>query len=120
MFAAAPGVVTRIERAEFTGSGSAYGVQIRIEATLADGQAYEVIYAHLEAVEQALAVGSDVARGQRIGTSDNTGHSTAAHLHLAVKKRGATARGEKQQLRDGTWVVYPSDLVNPEPFLSKV
>lgn len=115
VFACAGGVVTRIERKEFTGSGSPYGIQVRIEHQWGE-TVYETIYAHLQSVVPELAVGKRVKRGQQIGLSNNTGNSRGDHLHLSLKKRGATARGDRQRLGDGTYAVYPSDLVDPTPY----
>lgn len=79
-----------------------YGNQIRIQH--ADG--YESIYAHLS---QAVAVrGQLVKAKQLVGLAGSTGHSDGAHLHLSLKKYGATASGE---------TTYPHDLIDPEPFL---
>ena len=45
-----------------------------------------VYYAHLEWL---CALGQeDVYRGQLVGFSGNTGHSTGPHLHFSVKVRG--------------------------------
>lgn len=117
VLACAAGVINRIERVEFTGSGSPYGIQIRITHQWGD-QEYETIYAHLQSVGGSLKVGDVVTRGQQVGLSNNTGNSTGAHLHLALKRKGATDRGEKQKLGDGTMVTYPSDLVDPTPLLT--
>lgn len=115
IFACAPGIISRIERQTFVGDGSAYGIQVRINHTDAEGQEYETIYAHLKSVEAGLVVGGKVKLGQLIGRADHSGNTVAGqdHLHLSVKKRGATERGEQQKLIDGTPVVYPKDLVDP-------
>lgn len=112
VLACAAGILTRLERVP----SGAYGIQVRIEHIAQDG-VFETVYAHLQSIKETLTVGGSVTRGQEIGLSDNTGHSTGAHLHLTLKKRGATERGEKQRLGNGTWVVYPSDVVNPTPYL---
>jgi len=43
----------------------------------------ESIYAHMDTI--SVMVGQVVGRGQYIGTSDNTGGSTGAHLHFAIR-----------------------------------
>jgi hypothetical protein len=49
-----------------------------------DGREY--IYGHMDNV--ALKAGDAVRHGSFIGESGNTGNSTGAHLHFAVKKNG--------------------------------
>ena len=79
-----------------------YGNQVRIQH---EG-GYTSIYAHMQ--EVVVTRGQFVKAGQLIGLADNTGHSAGAHLHFALKKQGATARGETK---------YPHDLIDPTPFL---
>jgi murein DD-endopeptidase MepM/ murein hydrolase activator NlpD len=114
VLACADGVVTRIERIV---GPNAYGIQIRIEHRVSDG-IYETVYGHLASVGAVWKVGSHLLRGQQIGLSDNTGHSRGDHLHLTLKRRGNTAAGIKQQLGDGGWALYPSDIVDPTPFFA--
>lgn len=117
VLACAAGVVARIERQEFTGSGSPYGIQVRIRHQWGN-EAYETIYAHLQSVAPELAVGRRVKRGQAIGLSNNTGNSRGDHLHLSFKRKGNTEAGIEQQLGDGAYALYPSDLVDPTPYLT--
>ena len=79
-----------------------YGNQIRIQHD--DG--YTTIYAHLTQV--VVARGQFVKAKQLIGLADNTGNSDGSHLHLSLKKQGATAAGT---------TTYPYDLIDPAPFL---
>lgn len=82
----------------------AYGIHVRIRHT----GGYKTIYAHLE---QALVeVGDKVEAGQVIGWADSTGNSTASHLHLTLKKEGATAAGETR---------FPDDIIDPTPYLQR-
>jgi len=83
----------------------AYGNQVRITHIVPEGE-YTSIYAHL--LEARVVAGDRVRAGQLIGLADNTGNSTGAHLHLTLKKKGATDAGETPQ---------PRDLIDPEPFL---
>ena len=46
--------------------------------------------------------------GQVIGLADSTGASVGSHLHLTLKRDGATDRGETD---------YPKDILDPTPFL---
>jgi hypothetical protein len=53
-------------------------------------------------------VGQEVSAGQVIGKADSTGASTGSHLHLTLKRDGATERGE---------TIYPKDVIDPTPYL---
>lgn len=78
-----------------------YGNQIRIQS----GE-YTAVYAHLS--EATVRLGQVVTAGMPIALSGNTGNSSGPHLHLTLKKAGATKRGETN---------YPSDIINPAPYL---
>jgi murein DD-endopeptidase MepM/ murein hydrolase activator NlpD len=80
----------------------AYGIHIRIRHV--DG--YRTVYAHL--ARALVRKGDAVEAGQLIGRADSTGNSSAAHLHLTLKRDGATARKETN---------YPKDIIDPTPFL---
>ena len=86
-------------------STSNYGVQVRLQHI--DG--YKSIYAHLSAVNVKDA--QPVSAGAIIGWSGNTGNSFGAHLHLTLKRHGATAAG----LTD-----YPYDIIDPTPYLAHI
>ncbi len=79
-----------------------YGNQVRIQH---DG-GYETIYAHLS--QAVVTRGQFVRAGQLIGLAGNTGHSYGAHLHLSLKKQGATGSGLTN---------YPHDIIDPTPYL---
>ena len=53
-------------------------------------------YYHLRQDGALVDVGDSVARGQRIGLSGNTGHTTMPHLHFAVYR--ATEWGNTQSI----------------------
>jgi murein DD-endopeptidase MepM/ murein hydrolase activator NlpD len=53
-------------------------------------------YYHLMHNGVIVAVGDAIARGQKIGYSGNTGHSTRPHLHFAVYR--ATESGDTQSI----------------------
>ena len=79
-----------------------YGNQVRVQ----HAGGYETIYAHLS---QVVVVRGQLIRGkQLLGLCGSTGHSTGPHLHLSLKKHGATVAGLTE---------YPFDLVDPEPYL---
>ena len=113
IFACADGIVSRVETSAASGN---YGIHVRIKHQIG-AQEYETIYAHFQRVTPGLVVGQPVRRGAVIGFANSTGNSSGSHLHLTLKKKGATARGEKQQLVSGEWVVYPCDIISPEPYL---
>ena len=80
----------------------AYGIHVRLQHR--DG--YKTVYAHL--ARALVSKGDVVQAGSLIGRADSTGNSSAAHLHLSLKRDGATARKETP---------YPKDIIDPTPFL---
>jgi murein DD-endopeptidase MepM/ murein hydrolase activator NlpD len=99
VYACAAGLVYRVHDGS---GGHPYGIHVRIRH--ADG--YTTIYAHLN---QALVhAGQSVEAGERIGLADSTGNTTGGHLHLTLKKEGASAAGLTN---------YPDDILDPTPFL---
>jgi predicted flap endonuclease-1-like 5' DNA nuclease len=103
IYAAADGIVTDVRLDEFADPLlKPYGNQVRIQH---EG-GFKTIYAHLS--EVVVMPGQVVKAGQLIGLAGSTGNSSAAHLHLSLKRQGATTAGETG---------YPYDLVDPEPYL---
>jgi murein DD-endopeptidase MepM/ murein hydrolase activator NlpD len=99
VYACADGEVYRVyDRAE----GDPYGRHIRIRHK--DG--YRTVYAHLLRV--FVSEGQQVLAGQRIAAADSTGASSGSHLHLTLKKDGATASNMTH---------FPGDIIDPTPFL---
>lgn len=96
LFCVAPGQVKVVH----TNAGSHnYGIHVRVAH--ADG--YETIYGHMQ---QALVqVNQNVATGTLLGIAGSTGNSTGPHLHLTLKKAGASQGG------------FPSNIIDPTPFL---
>ena len=80
----------------------AYGIHVRIRHK--DG--YKTVYAHL--AQPLVKIDQEVSAGQVIGKADSTGASTGSHLHLTLKRDGATERGE---------TIYPKDVIDPTPFM---
>ena len=82
--------------------GHAYGIHVRIRHQ----GGYKTIYGHL--MRALVSEGEEVSAGQRIGLADSTGNSSASHLHLTLKKEGATERRE---------TTFPYDIIDPTPYL---
>lgn len=80
----------------------AYGIHVRI----AHRDGYKTVYAHL--ARAMVRKGDTVRAGQTIGLADSTGNSAGAHLHLSLKRDGATARKE---------TIYPKDIIDPTSYL---
>lgn len=99
IYACADGEVYRAERDE---TQSAYGLHVRIK----HAGGYKTIYGHM--IEVLVNNGDFVKAGQVIGLADSTGNSTGHHLHLTLKKDGATAAGLTN---------YPWDIIDPTPYL---
>jgi murein DD-endopeptidase MepM/ murein hydrolase activator NlpD len=99
IMACADGEVYRVHRVD---DGHAYGIHVRIRH---DG-GYKTIYAHLE--RPLVHVGMQVKAGSLIGLANNTGNSRGSHLHLTLKKEGATEAGTTE---------HPYDIIDPTPFL---
>jgi len=73
VYATGNGVVSIITR-----SSNGYGNRV----TIKHGFGFQTVYAHLSTIQVQL--GDTVYRGQKIGTSGNTGTSTGPHLHYEV------------------------------------
>jgi murein DD-endopeptidase MepM/ murein hydrolase activator NlpD len=89
--ATAPGVVS------FTGVRSGYGNTVEVD----HGRGLKTRYAHLAAI--AVAVGQQVAVGQRLGGMGSTGRSTGTHLHYEVWLNGR-AMNPDRFLKAGDYV----------------
>jgi len=103
LYAAANGVVTDV-RADGDSDpiGKPYGNQLRIQ----HGEGYSSVYAHLSQI--TAQKGQTVQAGKLIGLSGNTGNSFGAHLHLTIKKAGATQAHETS---------FPYDIIDPTPYV---
>lgn len=97
VYACASGIVYSVREAD----GNPYGVHVRIDHE----NGYKTVYAHLH--RPLVRVGDRVEEGQTIGLADTTGNSQGSHLHLTLKKDGATAVGETN---------YPGDIMDPTPY----
>ncbi len=99
IYACADGVVYRVHDGS---GGHPYGIHVRVRH--ADG--YKTIYAHLNQV--LVHTGQAVKAGDVIGLAGRTGNSVGSHLHLTLKKTGASAAGATP---------YPNDIIDPTPYL---
>lgn len=99
IYACATGTVFAVEK---NANAHPYGIHIRV--LHADG--YRTVYAHL--AQALVGVGDKVNPKQLIGKADSTGNSTGSHLHLTLKKDGATARKETK---------FQGDVIDPTPFM---
>lgn len=105
VFACAAGVVDEVRFDCGNRLKCPYGNQVRIVHQTDEGE-FTTVYAHLQGI--SVAAGQFVEAGQLIGLADSTGNSDGAHLHLTLKRKGATHAGLTQ---------YPSDIIDPTPFL---
>ncbi|MFZ0545201.1 MAG: peptidoglycan DD-metalloendopeptidase family protein [Candidatus Promineifilaceae bacterium] len=76
-----------------------YGIHVRVSH--ADG--YETIYGHMQ--QAMVQVNQNVGAGSLLGLAGSTGNSTGPHLHLTLKKAGASQGG------------FPNNIIDPTPFL---
>lgn len=72
------GIVDYIDPDSTTG----YGIFVDIKG-VCNGQSFKARWAHLNSIRPEITPGSNVAVGQEIGTTDNTGNSSADHLHYS-------------------------------------
>jgi murein DD-endopeptidase MepM/ murein hydrolase activator NlpD len=79
-----------------------YGRHVRIR----HAHGYRTVYAHLEKV--LVSKNQQVKMREVIGKADSTGNSTGSHLHLTLKRDGASAGG---------YTHFPKDVLDPTPFL---
>ncbi|MDF2093854.1 M23 family metallopeptidase [Knoellia sp. 3-2P3] len=78
----------------FAGQEGGYGNKVEIEYW--DGTVS--YYAHMDTI--SVTVGQQVAVGDQVGTSGNTGHSTGPHLHLEIHPGGGGAVDPEPWLRE--------------------
>lgn len=100
IYAAAEGEVTRVETDPESGP---YGIHVRVQHDHPEAF-FRTIYAHFRQAQ--VSVGDRVSAGQQIGSADNTGNSSGAHLHIVLKRIGA-----------GSPWMNNSDIINPVPYL---
>lgn len=96
LFSVAPGQVKVVHTNPDTHN---YGIHVRVAH--ADG--YETIYGHMQQAQ--VQVNQNVNAGTLLGLAGSTGNSTGPHLHLTLKKAGASQGG------------FPNNIIDPTPFL---
>ena len=84
--AAADGTVIYATTSGWNG-GCGNGVEL--DNGVLNGKHMYTLYCHFQ--NPTVTVGQHVSRGQQIGLSDNTGHSTGPHLHFEVRVGSAAA-----------------------------
>jgi len=99
IYSCADGVVYRVHNDP---GAHAYGKHVRVRHK--DG--YKTVYGHL--ARPLVREGQELKAGELLGKADSTGASTGSHLHLTLKRDGATDRGETN---------FPKDIIDPTPFL---
>jgi len=106
IYAVAEGIVSEVRLdGDSDKLNKPYGNQVRVRH---DG-GYESIYAHL--LQVSVSAGQSVQAGQLIALADNTGNSFGSHLHLTIKKKGASQAGETD---------FPWDIIDPTPYLESL
>ena len=106
------GVIVRM------GRRGAYGKHIQIK----HNNTYSTLYAHLNAYNKKLKVGSRVKKGDIIAYVGSTGRSTGPHLHYEVIKNGVrvqplnrhTLAGRKLKGQDLKNFIVLAKKVNPD------
>ncbi len=101
VYCCADGVVYRVHH-DSDPRVHAYGKHVRVRHK--DG--YKTVYGHL--ARPLVRVGQELKAGELLGKANSTGASTGSHLHLTLKRDGATDRGETN---------FPKDIIDPTPFL---
>jgi hypothetical protein len=96
IFAVAAGMITLVHT---NPNSHNYGIHVRLD----HGNGYRTIYAHLQ--QASVRTGQRVAAGDLLGLADDTGNSFGSHLHLTLKRQGASLPG------------YPPDFIDPTPYL---
>jgi len=94
VLAAADGTVRGTGDTDTTCSRASFGKWIFIEHTMGLSTAY----GHLSKI--SVSAGDSVKKGDIIGYSGNTGHSTAPHLHLSVYATQGVNGGEGVRIAD--------------------
>jgi murein DD-endopeptidase MepM/ murein hydrolase activator NlpD len=120
VFAAASGIV--IEKQTVPARGLGLGI-LTDEEVLLDGfgtHFVKVRYWHLKSM--LVEVGDKVVIGQQIGISDNTGYSSANHLHFEIQPMDKDAGGHPMYA--WTNVAFPPGVIagaiDPTPYFSGV
>lgn len=76
-----------------------FGLRVRQQIVTETGKVMTVVYGHLQ--WPYAKPGQQIVKGDRIGLSGNTGHTTGAHLHV--------------ELVDNVHQYHPMEFEDPEP-----
>ncbi len=88
---------------------NSYGWAVKVKAILR-GDEYEATYAHMQS-QSKLTLGQMIQEGEFIGSADSTGNTRGSHLHLTLKKKGATGSGETN---------YKNDIIDPTDYFEEL
>jgi murein DD-endopeptidase MepM/ murein hydrolase activator NlpD len=118
IYAAASGVVVGTGNTDTACSGVSYGKWVLIK----HNNGLATLYAHLSVIQ--VSTGQQVASGEKIALSGNTGYSTGPHLHFTVYAAASvhvTVPGEYKSKVCGTDLIMPlaplNGYLNPLSYL---
>jgi murein DD-endopeptidase MepM/ murein hydrolase activator NlpD len=118
ILAAASGTVLGTGNTDTACSGVSYGKWVLIRHT----NGLTTLYAHLSVIQ--VSAGAQVAVGEKIGLSGNTGYSTGPHLHFTVYASDSVHIAGPNEYKSkvcGTYMVMPlapkAGYLNPLSYL---
>lgn len=93
-----------------TGCGGGYGNHVKIKFTFTDGTVNYGVFAHL-ANTNAVPASGCIRKGATLGPVGNTGHTTGAHLHWAMRVNSSDWTGYTTSHPDSLGFVNPTSLL---------
>lgn len=82
IYAMSDGVVNVCGWENYSNPKQGFGLRIRQQVVLDDGQTMTLVYGHLSKI--STAPGNQVIKGDLIAHSGNSGHTTGPHLHVEL------------------------------------
>jgi murein DD-endopeptidase MepM/ murein hydrolase activator NlpD len=82
VYAMTDGLVTHAGWENLADPKQGFGLRVRQQIKESNGKMFTLVYAHLQTLY--VQAGWQVVRGDRIGISGNTGHSSGPHLHVEM------------------------------------